>query len=93
MNQYLQADRLYRNMLPDVSDEERAAAVEQDLSQQTPIEKSTFGSNVPVPLDVQVYFRMLSYILLVLIILATSTVMMVFNRADLKMRNLCSRCV
>ena len=38
----------------------------------------------------QVYFRTLPYIMMAVLILAVTTVMMVFNKPDLRMRNLCA---
>lgn len=90
VEQYLSAARLYQTALPGLSEAQRLAAVSEDLKVQAPVEKKRFGGSSPVDETFAIYYRMMGYILMVLLVLTVSNVMMVFNRPDLRMRNLCA---
>lgn len=90
VEQYLSAARLYQTALPGLSEAQRLAAVSEDLKVQAPVEKKRFGDSAPVDETFAIYYRMMGYILMVLLVLTVSNVMMVFNRPDLRMRNLCA---
>lgn len=57
---------------------------------QAEVEKKSFLESQPIDESFQVYFRTLPYIMMAVLILAVTTVMMVFNKPDLRMRNLCA---
>ena len=80
VNRYLSAARAYRQAAPELSEEELLEEVE----------KKSFLESQPIDESFQVYFRTLPYIMMAVLILAVTTVMMVFNKPDLRMRNLCA---
>mgnify|MGYP000570967584 FL=1 len=61
-----------------------------DASVQAEVEKKSFLESQPIDESFQVYFRTLPYYHDGGLILAVTTVMMVFNKPDLRMRNLCA---
>ena len=89
VNRYLSAARAYRQA-PELSEEELLEAVKADASVQAEVEKKSFLESQPIDESFQVYFRTLPYIMMAVLILAVTTVMMVFNKPDLRMRNLCA---
>lgn len=90
VDQYLNLVKMYRTAAPQMDETRMVSAVADDLSKQAPVEKIQYGGTQSVDERLQVYFRMMSYILMVLIILSISTVTMAFNRPEVRMRNLCS---
>ena len=90
VNRYLNTARLYRQASPDMDERELLAAVKSDASVQAEVEKKNYLASQPVNENFQVYFRTLPYIMMAVLILAVSTVMMVLNKPDLRMRNLCA---
>ena len=90
VNRYLSAARAYRQAAPGLSEEELLEAVKADASVQAEVEKKSFLESQPIDESFQVYFRTLPYIMMAVLILAVTTVMMVFNKPDLRMRNLCA---
>ena len=89
VNRYLSAARAYRQAA-ELSEEELLEAVKADASVQAEVEKKSFLESQPIDESFQVYFRTLPYIMMAVLILAVTTVMMVFNKPDLRMRNLCA---
>lgn len=89
VNQYLNMYQAYRNM-SDNGEEIIAANVSKALLQETKVEKKQFGISQPVNENYEIYNRMECYIIMVLITLCVSTVLLMFRRPDLNMRNLCS---
>lgn len=90
IDRYLNAARIYKTALPNMSTEELSTAIKADLAAQSNVEKKSYSANTPIDLNFAVYYTMQAYILMVLTILGISTLMMVFNRPDLRMRNLCT---
>lgn len=90
VNRYLSAARAYRQAAPGLSEEEILEAVKADASVQAEVEKKSYLESQPIDESFQVYFRTLPYIMMAVLILAVTTVMMVFNKPDLRMRNLCA---
>ena len=80
----------YRQAAPELSEEELLETVKADASVQAEVEKKSFLESQPIDESFQVYFRTLPYIMMAVLILAVTTVMMVFNKPDLRMRNLCA---
>lgn len=90
INQYLSTAKLYYDTNLDIDEQTIIENINYDLSYETEVTKRIFGDSSPINQNFLVYYRMMGYILVVLIILGTSTIMLVFNRPDLRMRNLCS---
>lgn len=90
VSQYLSTARLYLKNLPGLSGEQLSAYVAEDLSRTAQVVLRQFGSVQPVDESLEVYFRMMGYIMMVLMVLLISTIMMVFNRPSLRLRNLCA---
>lgn len=89
-NQYLNFVRVYKNAAPDMSLGDIADEVNDDLALTAAVEKKNFSKSQPVDEMVMVYNRMQAYIQLVIIILGVGTILITFQRSDLRMRNLCS---
>ena len=89
-NQFLSLTRAYRMAEPSMSEETAVGHALDDLGVQSQVDKKVFGSSQPVSEIYEIYYRMGCYILLVLVVLTISTVLLVFRRPDLRMRNLCS---
>ena len=91
VNQYLRLVSSYTAIHPLLSQDEISALVRQNLSDSdTQVTMQTFGEAVPLSEQFTVYFRMMCYILTVMVVLCTTTIMMVYGRPDLRMRNLCA---
>lgn len=61
-----------------------------DLGQHVQVTTRQFGEAQPVSESYHIFFRMQSYILMVMVMLCLSTVTIAFGRPDLRRRNLCS---
>lgn len=91
VNQYLRLVSSYTAIHPLLSQDEVSALVRQNLSDSdTQVTMQAFGEAVPLSEQFTVYFRMMCYILTVMVVLCTTTIMMVYGRPDLRMRNLCA---
>lgn len=90
VNRYLSAARLYQQAAPQLGEEELLKAVKAGASVQAEVEKKNYLVSQPVNESFQAYFRTLTYIMMAVLILAVTTIMMVFNKPDLRMRNLCA---
>lgn len=90
INQYLSTAKLYYDTSLNMDEQTIIKNINNDLSYETQVTKKIFGDSAPIDQNFLVYYRMMGYILVVLIILGTSTIMLVFNRPDLRMRNICS---
>ncbi len=89
VNQFLNLVKAYRAASPGMDGETLVTAVLQDLNRETKVVKRQFGESQPVDENYEVYQRMYGYIAMVLVTLSISTILMVFRRPDLNMRNLC----
>ena len=89
INQYFNQLRLYRET-SDMGEDELVSAVLGDLSVETRVVTKRFGAGAPVDPTYQIYNRMLSYILIVLILVSVSNFTSSFRRTDIRMRNLCA---
>lgn len=90
VDQYCNLVRMYRTTAPEMGEQQLAEAVADNLAEQAPVEIKTYGNAKAIDERLTIFLQMLSYILLVMIILETSIIMLVFNRSDLRMRNLCT---
>lgn len=89
INNYLSTAEIYLKSSPDMSMDEINTAVKNDLSVKTDVtlesnDKKTTRS------DALGYFNYLAYPLICIFIYCVSTITDVFNKPDLKRRNLCS---
>lgn len=90
VNQYLRLFQAFHLAAPESNLTELAAKTSDAVSAEAQVETVSFGKQQPVPEQAAMYFQVLPYILLVLIISCVSTIMMPFQRPDLRMRNMCS---
>ena len=89
VSQYLNLAATYQRT-SDYDEQTIADNVLESLAVETKVEKKQFSTSQPVNLNFQIFNRMESYIIMVLIILCVSTIFLMFRRPDLNMRNLCS---
>lgn len=90
VNQFCGTFQAYRQLRPEMAEEQRVEAVLRNLEVETQVEKKQFGVTKPLDDNYHIYNRMSCYILMVLVTLSVSTILMVFRRQDLRLRNLCS---
>lgn len=92
INKYLNTVKVYIDNLNDLSREQLLAYVEHDLAKKTDVRLNNIVSanEVSISQKCALYYNYLAYSLLAALILGVSAVMIVFNNADLKKRNLCS---
>jgi len=90
IDKYFNTARLYIKHMEGVTQETLVRNLESDLSLSTAVEiKAKTGTKVNQSYA-NYFFNYFSYSLLSVIILGMSTLMLVFNNRDLKMRNQCS---
>lgn len=90
VDQYCNLVKLYRAAAPNMEEQQLAEAVANDLAEQTSVEVREYGSAKAIDERLTIFLQMLSYILLTMVIMETSIIMLVFNRPDLRMHNLCT---
>lgn len=90
VNKYLNTAKVYINNIEELTQEQLASYIDEDLAHKT--EVLMFYPNLDQARNEKraFYFNYLAYSMLAIMILGVSTVMMVFNKTDLKRRNLCS---
>jgi len=88
INKYLNTAKLYLNNMNNISEEELISYIEQDLSEQANI--SLLNEKTAQSKNYLYYFNYSAYSIPAMLILGVCCVMMVFNKTDLKRRNLCS---
>lgn len=90
IDQYFNTARLYVEQLENINQEELAQFLKSDLSQTAAVELQA-GSILPVKRNFTNYFfNYLAYSLMAILILGMSSLMLVFNRQELRQRNACS---
>lgn len=89
VEQYLNTLWLYQNFLPDATVESLISATQKDLEQSTDVVMVQFSKNTTNNNHIR-YFNFTAYALLAILILGISSIMMVFNQKDLRLRNLVS---
>ncbi|MGL5693399.1 MAG: ABC transporter permease [Peptostreptococcaceae bacterium] len=90
INRYLNTAKMYIKAINNISEEELVQYVSKDLSNNTNVEMSTYSNGYIVNSNCKNYFNYLAYSMFAILILGVSSVMMAFNKKDLKMRNLSS---
>ena len=90
INKYLNTAKLYIGNIKDLTQERLISHIDKDLSQEG--EVMMFNPDLEKTRNVKraYYFNFLAYSLFAVLILGVSSVMVVFNNADRKRRNLCS---
>ena len=90
VNRYFDLVRTYHLTAADMSYDEIVENVLEDLSLSAQIEKIQYSESEPVPDSYHTYCRFMSYVLMVLTILCTSTILLSFSLPDIRMKNNCS---
>ncbi|MCO7177127.1 ABC transporter permease [Sporolactobacillus kofuensis] len=90
VNQYWRLAKLYAKHEPQLSEKQLADKLSANFSHNTPIEmKAQIRAKTDQGFSMY-YFNFLAYTLSAVLILGISTVMIVFNKNDLRRRNFCS---
>ena len=90
INSYLNTAKFYIEANPGISQEDLVAMVKKDMDTETKVEIQSFGVAQKENTKLNNYFNFLAYFFLSSLILAVSTIMLVFNNKNVKRRNLCS---
>ncbi len=86
INRYLNIVNLYADNTSSISDSELLSLVKSDLDQQAGVLMKTYGQ---MPDNkTAAYYTYLAYAMIAVIFLGTTSIMLVFNDADIKRRNL-----
>lgn len=90
IEKYFNTARLYVSTIEGISEQELVDYLKADLAKNAEVTLKTTERKSSSIGDAHYYFNYLSYSLLSVIILGMSTLMLVFHRRDLKLRNNCS---
>jgi ABC-2 type transport system permease protein len=90
INKYFSTAKLYLQNLEGLTQNELVQHLKSDLAKTSVVEMKTNGDNPTDHTYSNYFFNYFSYSLLSIIILGMSTLMLVFNNRDLKLRNGCS---
>jgi len=90
LNQYFNQARINLAAGGLLSEAELVEAVLRDLALEADAEKVRFGEGAPLDMNFHMYFKLLGYIMLVMIITCVTSISMIFKRPDIRMRNICS---
>jgi ABC-2 type transport system permease protein len=90
INKYLNTAKIYAGNISGISDDEIVRLIDKDLAQKTEVKIENPAPAKPSSERCMYYYNYLAYSLFAVLILGVSSVMMAFNNADLKRRNLCS---
>jgi ABC-2 type transport system permease protein len=89
IDKYFNTARLYVQNVDGITQQELVQYLKKDLSETVTVEMIT-GENTSNLIFSNYFFNYFAYSLLSIIILGMSTLMLIFNDRDLKMRNSCS---
>ncbi len=90
IDKYLRTARLRHQYGGDQSQEELAATVRADLAQETPVTVLSSSATNGSAQGFVFYYRYFAYAVLATIMMGVSSIMMAFNKPDLRRRNLCA---
>lgn len=90
IDKYLRTARLRHQYGGDQSQEELAATVLADLAQETPVTVLSSSAANGSERGFVFYYRYFAYAVLATIMMGVSSIMMAFNKPDLRRRNLCA---
>lgn len=87
INRYLNTAKMYTLAIDNISEEDLVKYVSKDLSYDTKVEVTTYKNNYNYNSSCKNYYNYLAYSMFAILILGVSSVMVTFNKKDLKMRN------
>lgn len=90
VNRYLNAVKLYKSSIPNLSDEQLIQRVKDNLAEKADVTLESYGARAGKLDIITRYFEMLAYFFLCVLMLSISSVMMAFNKKDLMMRTMSS---
>ncbi|HEY8365248.1 MAG TPA: ABC transporter permease [Haloplasmataceae bacterium] len=90
INKYLNTAKLYIKYIDDMSYEELINNIENDLDKKTEVIINEAVTEINKSDNRIFFFNYLAYALLVTLILGVSCVLLVYNKTDIKRRNLCA---
>lgn len=90
INNYLNTARAYIAYTDKITGEQILSRIDNDLSQSTEVNMARSLNSIILNGQQSFFFNYMAYALFSILILGVSSVMIVFNKNDLKMRNLCS---
>ena len=88
--QYLHMYQNYAKFFPELTKEELTDAVLHALEKEGDAQKVQFSTHQPLPIFLQSCTRLYAYTAMILIIMSLTTVLMIFRRPDLNLRNVAS---
>lgn len=88
IDKYLNTARIYLNNMKNISDDKLISYIQKDLSKSAEVNLSS--ADIVKQKDFSYYYNYSAYSLSAILILGVCSVMLVFNKLDLKRRNLCS---
>jgi len=90
IDRYLNTAQLYLAALPGTDLETIAAYVSADLSRETQVQFAATESNGGQVSHMMLYFNFIAYSLMFAVIFGVATIMLVFNKIDIRRRNACA---
>ncbi|MGL5348015.1 MAG: ABC transporter permease [Peptostreptococcaceae bacterium] len=90
INRYVNAAKIYTSTIRGITEKELIEYINKDLSYNTKVEISTTPNGYIINSNCKNYFNYLAYSMFAILILGVSSVMIAFNKKDLRMRNLSS---
>ena len=90
IDKYLRTARLRHQYGGDQSQEELATAVRADLSKETPVTVLPSSATNGSEQGFVFYYRYFAYAVLATIMMGVSSIMMAFNKPDVRMRSMCA---
>ena len=90
VNQYWNQIRMIHTAEPELPEDQLIQKTAESLAVTAKAELFSENETPPVPVYYQLYCQMQGYILIVLVLLGISTVLMVFHRPYIRLRNMCS---
>jgi ABC-2 type transport system permease protein len=90
VNKYFNTVKLYLDNNKGITQDELVKQVMKDLSNQTNVQLSRVEKTNSSGVGFRFFFDYLAYIQICIIMLGVTSIMMVFNKKDIRRRNLCS---
>jgi len=90
IDRYLELMRLYAGVWPQLALSEQVTYALADLSRSVPVELAGPEGERDAQVRLQYFFNFMAYTMLFVIIIGASSIFLVFNRTEIKRRNLCS---
>ena len=90
VDNYLNTARVYVNNAPGITQKALVSRVAADLSAETDVRMRTVAGSPAIGASANFYFNYSAYSLLAILILGVSAFMLVINKPELRLRNLCA---